>query len=452
MQVKKFKAETFEEALKEVKREMGPSAVILSKKTIKKPGGGPLSFLDKSFVELTAAVDRRLKEIGGSGDKPAATTDKPIIAPIIGKTAREDVVSLSSAALDFGTKKRVKVRTLNKKYIDIDEEDNLEKLLTNARNQQKDAFAKEKKEPLPDNSENKSNPMLRRTELKSGEFNDSSTESIIGGLSEPLIANTPKALKKVCLTLNLSGVDAKYIDEVVTSVTDNMNPLLIKKENYLESYVAKVLMDKMYFSGGIQLYNHGPKVALIMGTTGVGKSTTIAKLVSEYKKHGKTVGVATLDVHKIGAIEQLTVFSNILDFPLKVVSKIEDFPTAISELKNMDLILIDSAGRGKKEGEAISEMKKIININIPVEKYLCLSACMRDSDALAAYNRFSIVGIDRIIFTKMDETSVYGGIYNIMRKTQTPVSYFTIGQRVPEDIEVGTKERLIDLILKLSSN
>jgi flagellar biosynthesis protein FlhF len=438
MQVKKFKAETFEGALKEVKRQMGSSAVILSKKTVKRPGGGPFSFLDKSFVELTAAVDRRLKTGNETSEKVQVKENQtPESTPIIGKAAKDDVVSLSKAAMTFGAKKRARLRSLNKKYIEIDEEDNIDELIA-------------KEEEKNHNKNMKS--IIQKSPARFDEFAGGNSQSIFSGLSDPVIANTPKALKKVCLTLNLSGVDGKYIDEVVSSVTENMNPLLIKKENYLESYVAKTLMDKMNFSGGLQLYNHGPKLALIMGSTGVGKSTTIAKLVSEYKRRNKLVGVITLDVHKIGAVEQLTVFSNILDFPLKIVSKMEDFPLSIQELKNMDLILIDSAGRGKKEGESISDMKKIININMPVEKYICLSSCMRDSDALSSFNRFSVVGIDKIIFTKMDETSVYGGIYNIMRKTGVPVSYFTTGQRVPEDIEVGTKERLIDLILKLSGN
>ena len=171
-----------------------------------------------------------------------------------------------------------------------------------------------------------------------------------------------------------------------------------------------------------------------------------------YKEKGKKVAVVTLDIHKIGAIEQLRVFANILNFPLKVISKPDDFPKALSKLNDMDLIIVDSAGRSKNEGEAISEMKRLLNVSLPIEKYLCLSACMRDCDALSVFNRFSTVGIDKLIFTKLDETSVYGGIYNVMRKIKVPISYFTIGQRVPEDIEVASKERLIDLILKLSAN
>lgn len=438
MQIKKFKSETFEAALKDVKRELGPNAIILSKKTVKDPGKGVFGLMGKSLVELTAAIDKR----GQGGEKPVPQT--PMGRPPSGGLADlaskvgGDLVSLSQNAQQIGVKRK-KPRVLAKKYIEIDDEDTIDDLILNAR--------KKKIKEAQENKNNDEYSFFGKKNHKEEPERRIESKNELGAME-----NTPKAMKKLCLNLTLSGIDTKYIKGLVNSITENMNPLLIKKDNYLESFAAKYLMDNMKFSGEIKLYNTGPKLVVVMGATGVGKTTTLAKIASTYQNRGMKVGVITLDVHKIGAIEQLKVFSNILGFPLKVASKTEDFVSSVSELKDYDLILIDTAGRGKNDGEDLSEVKKILNINMPIEKHLCLSACMRESDALVSVKRFSSLGIDRIIFTKLDDTSVHGSIYNIMQKTNMQVSYFTIGQRVPDDMELGTSERLVDLIMKLSSN
>jgi len=453
MLVKKFKSETFEEALREVKREMGPEAIILSKKVVREPNKGVLGLLGKPAIELTAAIDSRLKQksgpehiLQGSRRADAERTRRQglnIERSATGKNVK-DIVSLSGAAASLNKKNSGKRRKLNKKYIEIDEGDDLDSLISEA----------ERKEKVKLISPVRTAPAIinKTTSIKEGDFTDKNAETIIESLSDPTVSKTPKSLKKLCLNLTLSGVESKFVQEIVNDVTENMNPLLVKRENYLECYAAKFLMDRMKFSDGVRLNNHGPRVAIILGPAGVGKTTSIAKIAAGFKKEGKKVGVISLDVHKIGAIEQLKVFSNILKFPLKVITDGVDLSQAVTEMRDRDIILVDTTGRGKKDSESLAEMKKIFNLNIPVEKHLCLAASMRDSDVMSVFKRFSVVGIDRLIFTKLDDTSVYGGIYNIMRKTDIPVSYFTSGQRVPEDLEIASKERLVDLILRLSSN
>jgi len=187
-------------------------------------------------------------------------------------------------------------------------------------------------------------------------------------------------------------------------------------------------------------------VALI-GPTGVGKTTTIAKLAAHYALVEKRrVGLLTLDTYRIAAVEQLRTYSEIMNLPLKVARNAGEVPGALEALGDRDLLLIDTAGRSQKNIVHVAELRALLGA-VECETHLVLSASTRLRDLLQQVDRFGGPGVDRLLFSKLDETTTYGTLATVALETRIPVSYLTTGQKVPEDIEVADPDRLATLAL-----
>lgn len=200
---------------------------------------------------------------------------------------------------------------------------------------------------------------------------------------------------------------------------------------------------------------HQRKVMMMVGPTGVGKTTTIAKLAARFAyKMGVDykVGIITLDSFRVGAVEQLRAYTNIMRIPLEVVSKNEEIVEAILRLKDCNYILIDTAGSSQNDVAKIEQIntyqEKIPNIEI--EKLLVLPANIKQSDLLDIYHKYSIVGINNLIFTKLDETKSFGNIISFAYKVKKSISYFSVGQNVPDDLHVADSNYLIDAFMNQS--
>ena len=190
------------------------------------------------------------------------------------------------------------------------------------------------------------------------------------------------------------------------------------------------------------------KIIALIGPAGVGKTTTIAKLAAIgglTKK--REIGLMTLDDKRIGAIAQLEVYARILGVQMEVASSEEEVKTSLKKLKRKDIILIDTPGISQKDTRQLGELKVLLDNVGPVEIHLLLSAVTKEKDFNRILDKFSVMPIDSLIFTKLDESSEYGDLLNQLIRTKIPVSYFTNGPQVPEDIEVATLEKLVDLIL-----
>jgi flagellar biosynthesis protein FlhF len=214
--------------------------------------------------------------------------------------------------------------------------------------------------------------------------------------------------------------------------------------------VRHTLISKMgrelSLSGPINLNAGSPKIAAFVGPTGVGKTTTVAKLAAQYSlSEKKKVALLSIDNYRIAAIEQLKVYATIMNLPFKAVSSKEDLGKALDDFADKDLILIDTAGRSQQNH--ISEIKQFLNQTYPIETYLVMSVTCTDNNLRAISHQFEQLSVDRLIFTKLDESCTYGTLVNQLTRIEKPLAYFTTGQKVPEDIEVATQERIVSLLL-----
>jgi len=191
------------------------------------------------------------------------------------------------------------------------------------------------------------------------------------------------------------------------------------------------------------------RVVALVGPTGVGKTTTIAKLAADFNLiKGKRVALVTIDTYRIAAVDQLRTYADIIRIPLDVVFTPENLQHALKKHEDKDLILIDTAGRSPKNSGHLSELGGFISGDSSIETHLVLSATTRFQDLLDIVSEFnSAVRVDRLLFTKLDETSVYGSILNLIQRTKKPLSYVTVGQNVPDDIEVADPVKLARSIL-----
>lgn len=189
------------------------------------------------------------------------------------------------------------------------------------------------------------------------------------------------------------------------------------------------------------------KIWTFIGPTGVGKTTTIAKIAAQESiNKGKKVGLITLDTYRIGAVEQLKTYANILDIPLEVVVTKLDLTKAIEKLKDCDLILIDSTGRSSLNQEQLLETKELLDSINNKRNILVVSATTRNNDLKTIITNYSSISFDYIILTKMDETKCYGNIFNINLYADKPLLFITTGQCVPDDIKKASMDNLLNYI------
>ena len=188
---------------------------------------------------------------------------------------------------------------------------------------------------------------------------------------------------------------------------------------------------------------------MLVGPTGVGKTTTIAKLAGlarEQDEHQKTV-LITLDTYRVAAVEQLRVFAKILKIPLEVAVSQQDFLECVGRHQEADLILIDTAGRSPKDRVGHEELVAMTRGSFKIETHLVLAAPVATTVQMDTIRRYQSLPIHKIIMTKLDEASMYGSMYNLLSQAGMPVSYLSAGQRVPEDLEPATCQGLVDLVL-----
>jgi flagellar biosynthesis protein FlhF len=190
------------------------------------------------------------------------------------------------------------------------------------------------------------------------------------------------------------------------------------------------------------------RVVALVGPTGVGKTTTVAKLAANFKlAHGFRPGLVTVDTYRIAAVEQLRTYAEIINLPLAVANAPGEMRRAIDELGDVDLVLIDTAGRSPRDEVKIRELADFLAEAQPDEVHLVLSAVAGERSLRAAVERFALVHADRLILTKLDEADGLGGVLAVLGQADRPVSYLTTGQAVPDDIEPADRRRLARLIL-----
>ena len=189
-------------------------------------------------------------------------------------------------------------------------------------------------------------------------------------------------------------------------------------------------------------------VVALVGATGVGKTTTIAKLAAQFRlKQGCRVGLITIDTYRIAATEQLRTYAEIIDAPLEVVLTPQEMKPALERLRDCDVVLIDTAGRSQFDREKLSELGEFLSVAEPDETHLVLSATSSQAVLLKAMEEFSSLNVDRVIFTKLDEAVGIGTFLAVCHKLDAKLSYVTTGQDVPSDIEESDGRKLAEMIV-----
>lgn len=238
-------------------------------------------------------------------------------------------------------------------------------------------------------------------------------------------------------------------DELFERSKQSVNPLT---EEEMKSVATTILREKLdgLPIGGL---TYEKKVINILGPTGVGKTTTIAKMAARSAlEKKKRIGFITTDTYRIAAIEQLKTYAGLLQAPVEVAYNEKDFNEALQKLDYVDLIFIDTAGRNYKESKYVDDLVKLIHFGEDSESFLVLSLTAKQRDLEAIIDQFDYLPIDKFIFTKMDETNSIGTMLNLMIKYKKGLAYYTDGQEVPEDIEQPNLDKLLNLFFKENVN
>ena len=268
--------------------------------------------------------------------------------------------------------------------------------------------------------------------------------------AEETVKDRGPILSALFRRLKRSDVDHRLATKLI-AVTSRE---LAKCAKIDERESLKVLFDVMkrqtLTAGPIELGQSGPKTVVLIGPTGVGKTTTLAKIAAHYSMFSKKkVGLLTIDTFRIGAVEQLRTYANILELPLKVADTPEQMRRFISDFCDMELVLIDTGGRSQKDKDKMGELLNFVGgrDDMYYEVHLLLSGATKNRDLVEITREFGKVPTDYVIFTKLDECNSFGGILNEILWTQKPVSYLTTGQSVPDDIEVAEAGRIVEFVL-----
>jgi flagellar biosynthesis protein FlhF len=239
---------------------------------------------------------------------------------------------------------------------------------------------------------------------------------------------------------------------LVCSVADNLEPDQIGSAPAIQAAICEAVEQCIPIAPPIRAVVGTRRVVALVGPTGVGKTTTVAKLAANFKLvHGLRVGLVTVDTYRIAAVEQLKTYAEIIDLPLAVANDPGQMSQAIDELGAVDMVFIDTAGRSPRDEVKIRELADFMAQARPDEVHLVLSAGAGERTLISAVERFAQVRADRLILTKLDEAGGLGAILGLLGQANRPVSYLTTGQAVPDDIEPADRKRLARLVLGLEA-
>ena len=260
---------------------------------------------------------------------------------------------------------------------------------------------------------------------------------------------------------DLFPVYARLIDAEVPEETARRLVSRLKREfpqsdwndaTHVTSILSSLVERDLHCSGAIRTVPHRRKVVALVGPTGVGKTTTIAKLAANFKlRAGLRVGLVTVDTYRIAAVDQLRTYAEIIDIPMKVVTGPRDMPRVLNEMADLDLVLVDTAGRSPADELQLQELKNLL-VEGPVDEvHLVLSLAASTRSLINTARQFAAVRTNSMILTKLDESPGLGQLLAALPELPFPISYLTTGQNVPDDIEPAVAARLSRLVLGLES-
>ncbi|MCI7323792.1 MAG: flagellar biosynthesis protein FlhF [Lachnospiraceae bacterium] len=421
MTINKFQGKTKEEAIEKARSEFGSGAVIMNVKEVK-PKGLFRAFKSSTY-EVTAAMEERESFASQLHNMPQNTekghgainlaADEKIEIP------RQEKKPAPAPLVPAGTKRNhvpaeESESKLEQRLEDLS--DRLEKTLGAA--------------PREDRKEN------RKENRKEKVLQEPSSEEL----------NFVRILYN---TLVKNEVNEKYVNQILDEIEKFMRPG--SSVDTILSNVYQKLILRFGQPRTIDLSGEKPNVVFFIGPTGVGKTTTIAKIASKYKvEYERKVAFITADTYRIAATEQLAVYANILDAPMEIVYSPEDLNAAIAKFEDYDLVFVDTAGFSHKNESQRGDIKNLlegVDSKYRRETYLVLSATTKYRDLLEIVDIYHEIADYKLIFTKLDETTAYGNLLNVKLYSGADLSYATNGQNVPDDIEVFDTQKIVKQLL-----
>jgi flagellar biosynthesis protein FlhF len=378
-----FMAPTYKEAVINAKMELGNDVYIIGRKTVKE--GGILGLFAKNLTEITVA-----KNEGGRGNSSiGAEKEAQKSSQVSGQKAKEAGSVAGARADDIANAADTDIM---KELLDI---------------------------------KRKLNAIMAPRQAEDENVN----------------------LNRLLLTLRDNDFSCDYIDTLKTKFEEELSIKEAYDPGAIEEKLKNYILDSLETSGPISPGKDRPAVVVLVGPTGVGKTTTIAKLAASYgvlQKH--KVELLTIDSYRIAAVEQLGKYAELMQLPFTVISSREEFKSAVGSSK-AEMIFVDTAGRSQKNSMGIAELRTILDgVKGSLDIHLVLSATTKWQDALDIMTRFNQLMYSKIIISKLDETNTIGSLLSILGRDKK-LSYFTTGQGVPDDIELAQKEKLLDLLV-----
>ncbi|RJP69881.1 MAG: flagellar biosynthesis protein FlhF [Candidatus Abyssobacteria bacterium SURF_17] len=259
----------------------------------------------------------------------------------------------------------------------------------------------------------------------------------------------PPALSERYELLLKAGVSKLLAKKIVGAVHTDLNKADLENASTVEKSLAQEIGKLMKLSGPVKCDGGKTRKVVMTGPTGVGKTTTIAKLAAHFSiKERRRVGLITADTYRIAAVEQLKVYADIIGVALDVVLTPKELREAVKRHSDKEIIFIDTAGRSQQNRMKLVELKNFVESAEPDENHLLISTTTSEDEIFNIIDKFSIVDVSSFIFSKTDECTKPGLILDVLASSEKPVSYLTTGQDVPDDIEVATEESLLNLLFK----
>lgn len=457
MNVKKFEARTMKEALDMVKTQLGPDAVILSAKEISKGFG----LGGVKSIEITAAYSENVLKHKQFVQSKMPTNDKNrfdqmsarLQKETMQKSIEQQLMRSQTNSTNTSTTAPKKMSTVKsaytprttslsqKRYIDIDNDSTPV------------ASPVSYAQPLTQQAQNSWSNM----EVQSLKNEIDQLKEIMGQFKQ-MPQNFVQAHPGADLGVNFSlspmytkllakGLLPEVAADILVQAQNQIDPTKINQAQYLETWIGKYILNSVpVVAGGFEQFH------LFLGTSGCGKTSSMVKLASQLViQHKKRVALISTDTIKVGADQQMKIFSEILNLPFISIRTPSDWNKIIPHLGQVDHVLVDFASLSLRSQDEINYIKKMMPpIYDSIRTHLVLSAKNHDKNQLETIQKYEALNITDLIITSLDEATQYGSIYNIVRKQSKPLFGFGIGPKVPEDFERATPERVLDLILELT--
>ncbi|MDH4224725.1 MAG: flagellar biosynthesis protein FlhF [Deltaproteobacteria bacterium] len=418
MHIKRFRGADMQEALEKVKKEMGSEAIILSTRHVR-GGRGAFGLFGKPMLEVTAAQD--------NGE------NSPELEALLASKGRSSPQAEPDPS--FGSA-RSRAETFSILAPLTDEISDLKEMLQNVGTAHLSAF--------------RDSAMLSQLKAEIQDMRQMvhALSSQAQGLRD---SDFPENLVVLYQQLTFSGLEEKFARRLLEEALRNIPAGDLDDFNYVKIFLARMMMKIVKVTGELAVEPGRQKVVALVGPTGVGKTTTVAKWASEQSlKHQRRVGLITVDTFRIAAVEQLKVYAKIIGLPITVVSGKTDLQQAIRDFGDKDVVFVDTGGRSQRDDLQMAEIHHLLDGETNMDILLALSATTKDPDLTEITRRFNQLPLKGVVFTKLDESTGFGSIFNHAIRFKLPIAYLTTGQKVPEDMELATRERLVDLLLNIS--